>query len=314
MWAFLWQCDLLGNRFLMLQLKDLEVWRLAVSFNMRISKFVASQPKTNDLFAPLNREDCADGICYEGACAGDKVFTINGDCGRDHGCKSCTGVWGDCCNAAGRCGMGEAFCGVGNCQLGNCTPPEKPPEKIGGFSKDGTCGEKNNQWKCGAPFGSCCNENGRCGDSSADCGQGCQSAFGQCYSSSSSSSTTTVKSTSSTTASTTTTSRAPTTTLPGIDTLPSSGHTCFRNMLNKHSELGCSRDDDAYYLYSNVNFSNSIYDYSNGACGESVASTVISYGSAYCSYAAATHVPTATVTDIASLPSYGQTCFYNMEG
>lgn len=104
----------------------------------------------------VNRQDCADGTCYEGACAGDKVFSTNGDCGRTHGFRSCAGIWGDCCNAAGRCGTGEAFCGVGNCQLGNCTLPEKPPPKIGGFTEDGGCGAEHNQWKCTEPFGKCC--------------------------------------------------------------------------------------------------------------------------------------------------------------
>ncbi|EGX91309.1 keratin-associated protein 5-5, putative [Cordyceps militaris CM01] len=258
-------------------------------------------------------EDCADGTCFEGACAGDKVFTTDGDCGRDHGFKSCAGIWGDCCNATGKCGTGEAFCGVGNCQLGNCTLPEKPPPKIGGFTEDGTCGNKHNQWKCGVPFGSCCNKDGQCGNGSGDCGQGCQSAFGKCSTTSSSSSSTTTSSTT-TTSSPATTTKVPTTTIPGIDSLPSCGQTCFYNMLDKHSELGCSSRDDAYCLCSNVNFNNGIRDCSNGACGESVASTVISYGSAYCSQAAATHVPTATVTDIASLPSCGRTCFHNMEG
>ncbi|CAG8953945.1 hypothetical protein HYFRA_00010906 [Hymenoscyphus fraxineus] len=59
-------------------------------------------------------EDCADGTCYEGACAGDKVFTTNGDCDRDHGYKMCAGVWGDCCNDAGRCGSGPSFCAYAN--------------------------------------------------------------------------------------------------------------------------------------------------------------------------------------------------------
>lgn len=67
------------------------------------------------------RADCADGTCYEGACAGDSVSTTDGQCGRDHGYKQCAGVRGDCCNAAGKGGTGPSFCGYGVCQLGNCS-------------------------------------------------------------------------------------------------------------------------------------------------------------------------------------------------
>ncbi|KAH7035345.1 uncharacterized protein B0I36DRAFT_360730 [Microdochium trichocladiopsis] len=65
-------------------------------------------------------EDCAPGICYEGLCYGDKIWSTTGDCGKQHGYKKCAGKWGDCCNAQGRCGTGPDFCGIGNCQLGDC--------------------------------------------------------------------------------------------------------------------------------------------------------------------------------------------------
>ena len=55
---------------------------------------------------------------------------------------------------------------------------------------------------------------------------------------------------------------------------------------------------------------NGIRDCSNGACGAAVGSTVISFGSAYCATAFATH--TATTTGLAALPACGQTCFGNM--
>ena len=108
---------------------------------------------------------------------------------------------------------------------------------------------------------------------------------------------------------TTTTTKPPSTTIPGLAALPSCGQTCFNNMLAQYSALGCP-PVDSYCLCNNVNFANGIRDCSNGACGSVVASTVISFGSAYCSTAFATH--TATTTGFAALPSCGQTCFNNM--
>ena len=74
----------------------------------------------------------------------------------------------------------------------------------------------------------------------------------------------------------------------------------------QYSALGCS-GPDSYCLCNNVNFGYGLRDCANGACGTAVASTVIAYGSAYCSTAFATH--TATSTGFAALPSCGQTCF-----
>jgi hypothetical protein len=120
------------------------------------------------------RADCADGTCYEGACAGDSVFTTNGQCGSQHGYKQCAGVWGDCCNAAGKCGTGPSFCGYGVCQLGNCTipaAPSGPPSWLNGNTTDGTCGGTNS-YTCNVVFGNCCNKNGMCGSLPSDCGAG----------------------------------------------------------------------------------------------------------------------------------------------
>ena len=102
-----------------------------------------------------------------------------------------------------------------------------------------------------------------------------------------------------------------TATATGIASLPSCGQTCFNNMLAQYSALGCS-SGDSYCLCNNADFSNGVRDCSNGACGAAIGSTVIAYGSAYCSSVAATHTATATATGIASLPSCGQTCFNNM--
>ncbi|KAH6609995.1 carbohydrate-binding module family 18 protein [Trichoderma cornu-damae] len=290
-------------------------------------------------------EDCADGTCYEGACAGDSVFTTNGECGQQHGYKQCAGVWGDCCNADGKCGTGESFCGYGVCQLGNCTVPSQPtgpPSWLNGNTTDGTCGGTN-RYTCSVVYGNCCNKDGICGSLASDCGEGCQPQFGNCTtpntgsSSTSSSSkasssktsssstkvttsgaTTTVSSTSSTPSSkpasthatTTTSAKPPNTSIPGEAALPSCGQLCFNNMLAQYSQLGCPSPQDSYCLCNNIDFSNGLRDCSNGACGTAVASTVISFGSAYCSTAFATHTP--TTTGVGSLPSCGQTCFNNM--
>ncbi|KAI1111929.1 carbohydrate-binding module family 50 [Nemania sp. NC0429] len=131
-----------------------------------------------------SEEDCARGTCYEGYCAGHRVYTTDGTCGYRHGYRRCAGKWGDCCNMDGKCGTGEAFCGWGTCSSGNCTMPDGvlPTETRGVFSgntTDGTCGgEKNNV--CSELYGLCCNKDGKCGPLESDCGEGCQPRFGQC--------------------------------------------------------------------------------------------------------------------------------------
>ncbi|KAH7027556.1 uncharacterized protein B0I36DRAFT_375369 [Microdochium trichocladiopsis] len=217
-------------------------------------------------------EDCADGTCYEGACAGETIFTTNGDCGRNHGYKRCAGRWGDCCNSVGRCGTGPDFCSYGECQLGNCSIPELVPMPETMFSM--------------RPFTDT--------TSAMDLG---------------SSTTSTPLSTTTAVRGTTTTTKPPTTSISGYDSLPSCGKTCFNNMLGQYSALGCAAGD-AYCLCNHPDFSNGLRDCSNGACGTSVGSTVISVGSAYCSTAFATH--TTTATGFAALASCGQTCFDNM--
>ncbi|CZR67734.1 uncharacterized protein PAC_17633 [Phialocephala subalpina] len=270
-------------------------------------------------------EDCAPGTCYEGACAGDSVFTTTGQCGSQHGYRQCAGVWGDCCNADGECGTGESYCGNGVCQLGNCTVPAVVglPPWLNGNTTDGTCGGTN-ALTCNVVYGNCCNKNGMCGSLPSDCGAGCQSRFGNCSSSATGPSssitsssvlttsgptTTSGPSTSSsaTKISTPTTTLPPSTSIPGEAALPSCGQLCFNNMLAQYSTLGCAAYD-AYCLCNNVDFSNGLRDCSNGACGTAVGSTAIAFGSAYCSTATATH----TGTGLAALPSCGQTCFNNM--
>ena len=127
-----------------------------------------------------------------------------------------------------------------------------------------------------------------------------------------STSTTTTTVVSKTSSVTTTTGTA----VPGESNLPACGVTCFNNMLAQYSTLGCNALD-SYCLCSNVNFGYGIRDCSNGACGTAVASTVIAFGSAYCSSATATHVAATTtiataVAGESNLPACGITCFDNM--
>ncbi|KAF2271267.1 uncharacterized protein EI97DRAFT_497345 [Westerdykella ornata] len=272
-------------------------------------------------------EDCAPDTCYEGACVGDTVYSTDGTCGYQHGNRLCAGKWGDCCNIEGACGTGSEFCGLDVCQSGNCTRPTTPTPSStpSGDTPDGTCGGTKG-YVCNVVYGKCCNRDGFCGVLPSDCGSGCQPEFGECSSKSSSRTTMSIPVTSSRSSGTTRSSLPTTTpsstrtpsstgrttrsaTVTGISSLPSCGQTCFKNMLAPYSALGCASPDPAC-LCRNVNFSYGIRDCSNGACGTQVASTVIAFGSSYCS--SATAIPTPTVSGIAGLLSCGQTCFNNM--
>lgn len=118
-----------------------------------------------------SREDCAPGTCYEGNCLGDKVYTTDGKCGFQHDQKLCAGKWGDCCNFYGKCGSGDAFCGINNCQSGGCElPPLSDPVPVGNTT-DGSCGGEK-AYTCNYLFGDCCNKIGQCGSLKVDCGEG----------------------------------------------------------------------------------------------------------------------------------------------
>ncbi|KFY77256.1 hypothetical protein V499_03311 [Pseudogymnoascus sp. VKM F-103] len=121
-------------------------------------------------------------------------------------------------------------------------------------------------------------------------------------SSSTSLSSVTASSGSSTTPPTTTTSRPTSTsassttsssTITGVAALPSCGQLCFNNTLAQYTDFGCT-SPDPYCIFNNVNFGYGLRDCSNDACGTDVASTVITFGSAYCSAASATHTGTVT--------------------
>ncbi|KAI1810627.1 hypothetical protein GGS20DRAFT_579729 [Poronia punctata] len=147
----------------------------------------------------------------------------------------------------------------------------------------GLCGPPNKNATCLGTDFQCCNANTfTCGNSTADC------APGTCYEGA----------------------------CPGdpiFTTDGKCGQTCFSNLQAQYQALGCTSPTDAYCLCNNVNFGYGIRDCSNGACGTVVASTVIAYGSAYCSNAVATHTATTTTTGLGALPSCGQTCFNNVQ-
>ncbi|KAH8801778.1 hypothetical protein F5884DRAFT_904594 [Xylogone sp. PMI_703] len=105
---------------------------------------------------------CQSGPCVIGG------NTTDGTCGSAYHNTLC-GDWpqGSCCSSAGYCGNTPAHCGSG-CQSGPCT--------AGGDTTDGTCGVNFGNTVCGNwPQGSCCSSAGYCGNTTAHCGDGCQS-------------------------------------------------------------------------------------------------------------------------------------------
>ncbi|KEF52080.1 uncharacterized protein A1O9_11706 [Exophiala aquamarina CBS 119918] len=105
-------------------------------------------------------------------------ISTNGDCGsRSSINATCLGsTFGDCCSTNGYCGSTDVYCGAG-CQVafGTCS------DNASSISPDGRCGQENNAQIClGSTFGSCCSEQGWCGNNSTYCGTGCQSDFGEC--------------------------------------------------------------------------------------------------------------------------------------
>lgn len=100
-------------------------------------------------------------------------------------------------------------------------------------------------------------------------------------------------------ATTITSAKPPNTSVPGEAALTSCCQLYFNNMLlAQFSALRCNALDA--YCLCNINFSNGLRDCSDGACATAVASTVIAFGSAYCSTAFAP--PTPTTTSVSSHP------------
>jgi len=128
--------------------------------------------------------------------------TTNGSCGAGNGNTVC-GNWpnGACCSQYGFCGNDTAHCGAG-CQNGPCTGSSSASSTsasstsasstsasstsasstgtAGSVTTDGSCGTQNGNTVCGNFYlGGCCSSHGYCGNTTAYCGDGCQS--GPCY-------------------------------------------------------------------------------------------------------------------------------------
>ena len=109
------------------------------------------------------------------------AISPDNSCGGTVG-YTCPGT--GCCSEHGWCGSSAAYCGVG-CQsaFGRCgaspttSATALPTSTIFPISPDETCGSDAG-YRCSA--NSCCSEHGWCGTSTAHCGAGCQSLFGQC--------------------------------------------------------------------------------------------------------------------------------------
>lgn len=269
------------------------------------------------------------GTCYEGAYAGNAIYSTDSTCGSQYDTRIYAAMQGDWCHYNGTCGTGNAFCGNVNCHSGNCTwtdPAAAPvgrPDEIHGNPIDSTCGGPYNL-TCKLFVGGYGNKNGICGSEATDCGGGCQIRYETCSATSRSieatstkppttktsntvskststftsisrtttnSSKTTTTWTSKTTPPTTTTTHTSTSTLAAISSLPTCGQTCIHNMLNQYSTVGCKGPDWAC-LCSNADFNNGVRDCSNGACGSTTGAISIAYVNSTCSSVLATAKPT----------------------
>ncbi|KAF1951681.1 glyoxal oxidase [Byssothecium circinans] len=143
-----------------------------------------------------------------GALPGGAAPRADGRCGNEFGGSSCdaNGPYGGCCSSYGYCGSTDGHCLVANgCQNGcKDTPPAtsaaptatatRPPstttsgEPVLGVPStaasnptgvptvDGSCGATFGNTVCGNwAQGSCCSMYGYCGNTTAHCGEGCQS-------------------------------------------------------------------------------------------------------------------------------------------
>ncbi|KAF2143645.1 carbohydrate-binding module family 18 protein [Aplosporella prunicola CBS 121167] len=99
------------------------------------------------------------------------TISPDGTCGGANGYRCHEG---ECCSSDGFCGTEAKYCNIDTCQpeFGNCGFPSYPQ-----ISPDGTCGGENGYDCTSSGFGDCCSSSGYCGDSTAFCAQGCQSAF-----------------------------------------------------------------------------------------------------------------------------------------
>ncbi|KAF2741662.1 carbohydrate-binding module family 18 protein, partial [Sporormia fimetaria CBS 119925] len=145
--------------------------------------------------------DPAYGSCTSSAPAQPQKVSNDGFCGGNKGYTCQGSVFGNCCSTHGYCGSTQAYCGTG-CKpaFGTCsndlpsiattlqtsTPsaPVAAPSSDVRVSTNARCGNlygATGGFTCmGSAFGDCCSEYSYCGSTSAYCGKGCQSAFGNC--------------------------------------------------------------------------------------------------------------------------------------
>lgn len=139
-----------------------------------------------------------------GLFSGALAATVSKDatCGGTNKYTCAGSTFGNCCSSAGWCGSTTAYCGTG-CQsaYGNCgsnSPTSSKPvssKSIASSTKsssapaptstkkvttDATCGGTKGFTCLGSSFGNCCSSAGWCGSTTAYCGTGCQSGFGNC--------------------------------------------------------------------------------------------------------------------------------------
>lgn len=120
----------------------------------------------------VRREDCEVGTCYSGACfPWASRYSLDGKCGAQHNGLHRGGKWGSCCHVNGTCGSGEAFCGEGNCQSGDCSIPlaSSVDPSTWPNTMDGRCGGPG-RLRCNTPFyGKCCDRGGMCQSNNWSC-------------------------------------------------------------------------------------------------------------------------------------------------
>ena len=119
------------------------------------------------------RADCREGTCYEGACRGAGEYAIDGKCETQHKNRKCSGKWESCCNNDGVCGSTADFCGIRQCQSGNCTKayvltPTIEQPWLFSNSTYGTC-SSTEDYVCNSVYVYCCGRDSLCGN---NCGAG----------------------------------------------------------------------------------------------------------------------------------------------
>ncbi|KAI0435824.1 hypothetical protein F4803DRAFT_277012 [Xylaria telfairii] len=148
-----------------------DVWTgcedVLAQFDLTLEQFMYANPgitKNCGNFIPGNT------YCVAALVENRRNASTSGLCGAQVNFNvTCLGSsFGECCAGTGRCGSGNDYCAVGNCQEGAC-------EGGGAYSTDGLCGRDHLYVPCPPKFGLCCSQWGFCGNGTDFCGSGCQS-------------------------------------------------------------------------------------------------------------------------------------------